>query len=307
MEKTTGQEEILNLQEAYPEGYAFNLSDFALFLSVMKYKKAYACVLSLILDEPDVKMREVKVEQVILNKFGKRAIRLDAWGETTDNRQVNMEMQNDADHDDIPKRSRYYQGLLDSPILKSGKKTKYRELPSSIIIFITQEDIFGKDLAKYTFTEQCEEIQGLHLDDGTTKIFLNMSSKNASQELVSLLQYMKDTRMDNPNIMVKDRRIVELDRIVTEVKESEEWEAVQMNILEVGINKGIERGISQGINRGKYEKLVEQVCKKLKKGYNVKQIADMLEEEEVTIQQICEVAEKYAPEYDVKTILKELK
>ena len=82
----------------------------------------------------------------------------------------------------------YYQGLLDSPILKSGKKTKYKELPSTIIIFITQEDIFGKDRAKYTFTEQCEEIEGLHLEDGTTKIFLNMSSKNGSKELVSLLQ-----------------------------------------------------------------------------------------------------------------------
>ena len=30
----------------YPEGYAFNLSDFALFLSVMKNKRAYECTLS---------------------------------------------------------------------------------------------------------------------------------------------------------------------------------------------------------------------------------------------------------------------
>lgn len=41
---------------------------------------------------------------------------------------------------------------------------------------------------------------GLHLDDGATKIFLNMSSFHGSQELVSLLQYMKETRIDNPNI-----------------------------------------------------------------------------------------------------------
>ncbi len=52
----------------------------------------------------------------------------------------------------------------------------------------TQDDIFGFDLAKYTFTEQCEEIAGLHLEDGTKKIFLNMNSKNGSPELVSLLQ-----------------------------------------------------------------------------------------------------------------------
>jgi len=123
-----------------------------------------------------------------------------------------MEMQNDTKSDDIRKRSRYYQGLLDSPILKSGKETRYKNLPSTVIIFITQEDIFGKDLAKYTFTEQCKEVAGMELEDGTTKIFLNMTSKNGSQELISLLQYMKRTSIDNPAITVMDPRIVELDK-----------------------------------------------------------------------------------------------
>lgn len=154
-----------DITEMYPEEYTFNLSDFALFLSVMKEKKAYQNVLSIILDESDVKVTEVKVEQVILNKFGKRAIRLDAWGRTDDDRQVNIEMENHAEQDNIPKRSRFYQGLIDTPILKAGKKTKYKQLPSTIIIFITQEDIFKKDLAMYTFTEQCEEIQGLQLGE----------------------------------------------------------------------------------------------------------------------------------------------
>ena len=44
--------------------------------------------------------------------------------------------------------------------------------------------------------------------DGTTKIFLNMASKNDSKELISLLQYMKDTRLDNPEIKVKDERLI---------------------------------------------------------------------------------------------------
>ena len=124
-----------------PEDYQFNLSDFALFLSVMKNPKAYRNVLSIIMDEPDIVIKEVKVEQVVLNKSGKRAIRLDAWAKSTDERQFNMEMQNDTKGDDIKKRSRFYQGLLDSPILKSGKKTKYKMLPSTVIIFITQDDM----------------------------------------------------------------------------------------------------------------------------------------------------------------------
>ncbi len=80
--------------------------------------------------------------------------------------------------------------------------------------------------------------------------FLNMTSKNGSKELVSLLQYMKKTDINNPEIKVKDERLLMLDKIVEEVRESEEWEAVKLDILDVGINKGIEIGREQGIEQG---------------------------------------------------------
>ena len=266
------------------EGYQFNLSDFALFLSVMKDPRAYRCVLSVFMDEPDIELQDVKVEQVVLNKSGKRAIRLDAWAKSVDNRQFNMEMQNDVRQDDLRKRSRFYQGMLDTLILKSGKETRYRMLPSTVIIFITQEDIFGRDRAKYTFTEQCEEVPDLKLDDGTTKIFFNMESKNGAPELISMLSYMKDTRLNNPDILVKDKRIVELNDIVEEVKDSEEWEAVKMNILEIGIEKGMQQGAEK--------KMLELVEKKLKKGQTISQIADALEESEEKIQEIADSIQK---------------
>lgn len=176
------------LHPALPEETIFNLSDFALFLSVMKNKEAYENTLSIITGNLNLKLKEVHVEQVVLNQSGRRAIRLDAWALDTENRQYNMEMQNDTSTDDVRKRARYYQGLLDSPILKSGKTTLYRHLPATMIIFITQEDILGQDSAIYTFTEQCEEFSDIKLGDGTKKVFLNMTSKNGTPELVSLLQ-----------------------------------------------------------------------------------------------------------------------
>ena len=244
-----------------PPDYQLNLSDFALFLSVMKVKEAYENVLSIILDEPDLTLKEVKVEQVVLNKSGRRAIRLDAWAQDTLNRQFDMEMQNDSRTDDVRRRSRFYQSLIDTPILKSGKGTRYRHLPSTAIIFITREDIFGRDLAMYTFREWCCEVPELPLDDGTCKIFLNMTSRKGRRELVSLLQYMKNTDLDNPDISVKDERIVELDKIVGEVRQSEEWEAVKMNILEIGIEKGIDLGRAETL-----VKAVELMMKNLGMG-----------------------------------------
>jgi len=165
----------------------FNLSDFALFLSVMKNKEAYESTLSIIADDP---------------------------------------------------------------VLKSGKRTRYRELPSSMVIFITMEDIFEKDSAIYTFTEQCIEFPGLPLEDGTTKVFLNMTSKNGRPELVSLLQYMKNSRLDNPEVETKDPRILKLAEVVEEVKQSEEWEAVRMSILSIGIERGKEIGRKEGLEKG---------------------------------------------------------
>ena len=64
--KTTGTAAM----QALSQNYQFNLSDFALFLSVMKNKAAYESTLSIILDEPDLKLAEVEVEQVVLNKSG---------------------------------------------------------------------------------------------------------------------------------------------------------------------------------------------------------------------------------------------
>ncbi len=293
------------------EDYELNLSDFALFLSVMKEPKAYRNTLSIILDEDDLDLTQVKVEQVVLNKSGKRAIRLDAWAIDNKNRQFNTEMQNDTSGDNVRKRARYYQGLLDSPVLKSGKNTKYKELPCTTIIFITQEDIFKKDLAMYTFTEQCEEVEGLHLEDGTTKIFLNMTSKNGRPELVSLLQYMKNTRIDNPEITVLDERIKEIDAIVTEVKQSEEWEAVRMNILQIGEEHGRKIGEEIGKEIGKEIgqdiKLIELVCRKLRKGKMPEQIAGELEENLAVIVAICKAAENAAPEYDCDVVYKNWK
>ena len=146
-----------------------------------------------------------------------------------------------------------------------------------LAFFITQEDIFGKDLAMYTFSERCEEVPELSLEDGTSKIFLNMTSKNGRPELISLLQYMKHTTLDNENIMVKDKRILDLDRIVEEVKQSEEWEAVEMNIFELGMARGEELGEERGIEKGIAQNLVKNIDSAMKNlGIDLQQACEAL-------------------------------
>lgn len=88
---------VLNSQK-----YNSKVNQYGYQMDCNENRKAYENTLSIILDEPDIKMEEVKVEQVILNRYGKRAIRLDAWGKTVDNGQINMEMENNM-HDDVKK------------------------------------------------------------------------------------------------------------------------------------------------------------------------------------------------------------
>ena len=57
---------------------------------------------------------------------------------------------------------------------------------------------------------------------------------------------------------------------------------------------------------GSLERLVRQVCKKIKKGCSVSEIADMLEEDAGVVQRIYDIAMKYAPEYDVGKIVDKL-
>lgn len=216
----------------------YNLSDFELFFSVMKNKRAHEIILSIILGEDDLELDEIRVEDVILNQKGKRSIRLDAWALDKKKRQFNTEMQGDISSDDIQKRARFYQSMMDTPALKAGKETRYKSLPSTVVIFITQEDLFKKGLAKYTFVEECQELPGLHLEDGTAKIFLNMTIKDGEPALISLLQYMKETTLKNENIVVKDSRIIELDEIVREIKQTEEWEDMKMKVMAFYMERG---------------------------------------------------------------------
>lgn len=209
-----------------------NLSMHEFFLAVMKNKEAYECVLSIIKDERDLKLLEVKCEEIILNKSGKRSIRLDAWSKDRHMRLFDIEMQNDEKADDIPRRSRYYQALMDTPLLKAGKYTRYRELPPTEIIFITQKDLFGEDLAEYVCSTYYLGETPIKVEDGVTKTFLNMQSMHGRPELVSLLQYMKHSDINNPNILVKDARLLRLHEIVTEVKQSEEWEEYNMSLAD---------------------------------------------------------------------------
>lgn len=73
-----------------------------------------------------------------------------------------------------------------------------------------------------------------------------------------------------------------------------------------GVQKGIQEGIKTGIEKGNFLKLIQLTVKKLQKNKSVAEIADALEEDETVIQNICDTAKEFAPDYDVEKIYNRL-
>ena len=73
-----------------------------------------------------------------------------------------------------------------------------------------------------------------------------------------------------------------------------------------GREEGREEGRKEGRKEGYREALVSIVIKKLQKGMSAEEIADFLEEDVLTIQRIYDIANTYAPEYDIEKIVQKL-
>ncbi|MBO6113002.1 MAG: hypothetical protein J6P45_08150, partial [Lachnospiraceae bacterium] len=128
-------------------------------------------------------------------------------------------------------------------------------------------------------------------------------SENAGageKRLKNLLMYINSSTDSN----VTDETTRRLDQIVKITKEKKDFGVRYMKswLLEKKLK---EEGRQEGRQEGEWLALLRMVCRKLAKGKSVDMIADELEENEETIKVICEVAKKYAPDYDAEAICKE--
>jgi predicted transposase/invertase (TIGR01784 family) len=109
-------------------------SDSFLFGEAMMDETVCKDVLEIILGIEIAKVVILEKEKQESNIPEQKSIRMDIYVEDEENTVYNVEMQVE-DKKDTPKRSRYYQGLLDSKLLPAGSKS-YNLLNKSFVIFI---------------------------------------------------------------------------------------------------------------------------------------------------------------------------
>lgn len=199
-------------------------------------------------------------QKVIHNLPGKRGVRLDFIAESEDGRIFDVEMQN-RNEGNIPKRTRFYQALIDAPILKSGERGFDKMNPLYIII-ICNYDPYGKKKYCYTFDNQCKEVPGLRLGDEVTKLLLSTKGENkeeVSKELVDFLHYVTESN-ENGLSDECDERLKRLHESIREIKASADMEVEYMKMEErerIIRDEGVEFGKQIGIINGKIEAVLE--------------------------------------------------
>lgn len=169
-----------------------------------------------------------------------KSVRLDVYVKDGKGTIYGIEMQV-TDTKELPKRTRYYQSMLDLQMIDKGQP--YKQLKPSYISFICPFDTFGKGRHIYTFENICKEDESILLGEGTTKRFLNGDSKmdDVSKELRAFLDYVCGK-------LSEDSYVRKLEEAVREAKKNREWRHEYMTLLmldQENIEKGIQKGYKE--------------------------------------------------------------
>ena len=232
-----------------------SFTDDFMFGTVMKNKMICKGVIERLLHIKVGKIEYPSLQKTIAPFYESKGIRLDVYVSDPE-RVFDIEIQTSIPPS-LPKRTRYYQSLMDVDNLLRGQS--YAELKESYVIFICTQDPFGKGLPVYTFRNVCSEDGTLFLDDKSYKVFYNVGAygKEDEPELSALLEYLCERRATSGFTQ-------HIDELVEKAKRNEKFRSwyMSLNIHEddlrmAGEKVGFERGVAAGIRKGRRDGLLQ--------------------------------------------------
>ena len=169
----------------------------------------------------------------------------------------------------LPKRSRYYQALLDFDLLQAGQP--YDLLPPTFIIFICIFDFFENGNYVYTFKKCCLENRELELPDEATTMILNTKGTHGeiSKDLKSFYDYVNNHIVTTDFTKQIDNEISYL-KLDTKVRR--EYMLMEARLLDER-REGIAEGKDIGIAKGEINANIATAKRLLSMGLTVQDIA----------------------------------
>ena len=184
------------------------------------YTDGAQLLLRIILNKSDIRVKSVKTQRRIKNLLG-RDICLDIDADDENGKEYNIEVQR-ADKGAERKRARYHSSIIDAHLLQPGED--FNKLPETFVIFITENDVIGKEKPIYRIDRRIDDTNEL-FDDGEHIIYVNGADKNASTELGKLMHDFFCTDPDDMNYK-------ELADKVRYFKEDEKGVAAMCKVME---------------------------------------------------------------------------
>ena len=230
-------------------------TDDFMFGTIMKNKPICKGVLERLLHIKVGKIEYPSLQKTIAPFYESKGIRLDVYV-AEPSRVFDIEIQTSVPPD-LPKRTRYYQSLMDVDCLLRGQS--YAELKDSYVIFICTQDPFDKGLPVYTFENTCREEGDLFLTDKTAKVFYNASAydKEKDTELHALLRYLCEKQTTSSFTQ-------NIDALVETTKNNERFRSLYMSLnihkddlLRQGSLIGEKIGFEKGVHKGAYQSKLE--------------------------------------------------
>ncbi len=257
------------MQEKYLEILKkFRLIDDAFFSACFDDNvKDVEYILRIILEKDDLKVLEVQTQKSVENIYG-RSVRFDVFATDTQGKLYNIEVQR-ADAGAVPERARYNSVMLDYHEL--NKQEKFKELPNSFVIFITENDVIGDEEKIYHIDRIVRET-GKEFGDGTHIIYVNGSFKGEKGKPLDDL--IHDFLCENP----KDMRHKQLADRVKFLKENKGEVGRMNNIIAEIFKDEIAEAREKTAEETKQNTLIENIRSMMKKlNLTPQQAMDILE------------------------------
>jgi len=266
-------------------------ADDFMFGAVMHEPKICKGVIELLLGIKIDHIEYPELQKTISPYYNTKGVRLDVYMADSD-RVFDVECQS-YNIENIGKRTRYYQSMLDMDSLLKG--SDYSELKESYIIFICLEDPFGDGLPVYTFERTCKENSKVDLNDKTHHIVFNCSAYNKEKnpEIKSFLSFVKGNDASSKftkeiNAMVQTKKFQNTfinEYLAIRLHERDVEKRATERGMQKGIQQGIQKGIQQGIQQGKIDAYVDLIKSNL---LSVKDVAEKLGMAESEVQKLLE-------------------
>jgi predicted transposase/invertase (TIGR01784 family) len=218
------------------------------FSMVMREPRRIKPLLEHILGKRIKTIRMVEPEKTMKEKFESKGIRLDLYVEDADGVVYDVEVQT-TDQKNLPRRMRYYQGMLDITFFPAG--ADYNLMRKSYVIFICNFDPYGEGLYIYTFENRCDQNYEVLFGDDAVKVVVNTKGTKGdiSPELKEAIIYL-----DREEVTGSYSK--ELDDAVNELKSNEERGQEYMMLMTYGAEREA---------AGKYSGFVELIRRWLEK------------------------------------------